>query len=121
MADDLGWGEVTAFPGGSVHGRPATPNLDKLASDGMMFTNAYAGYTVCAPSRTTFFTGVNSMRFKQRGFSGTQLAPGQATTTAELLKSAGYSTGLFGKSAPLTSPLAQGFDEFIGEKKKNEH
>ena len=47
MADDLGWGEPGAFPAGSVHGRIDTPHLDRLAAEGMRFTNAYAGYTVC--------------------------------------------------------------------------
>ena len=53
MADDLGWGEPGAFPSTSPHGRIATPHLDQFASDGVRFTNGYAGYTVCAPSRMT--------------------------------------------------------------------
>jgi hypothetical protein len=50
MADDLGWGEPGPFPAGSAHGRIDTPHLSRLASQGMRFTNAYAGYTVCGES-----------------------------------------------------------------------
>ena len=115
MADDLGWGEPNAYPAGSIHGRIATPNLDILATNGIQFTNAYAGYTVCAPSRTTLFTGRHSGKFEQYNLPGTSLSPGQALTTAEVLKKAGYTTALIGKSAPLTNPLQQGFDHFVGQ------
>ena len=115
MADDLGWGEPGSFPAGSIHGRIDTPNLDNLAAQGMRFTNAYAGYTVCAPSRTTLFTGRHSGKFKQYDLPGTSLSPGTAVTTAEILKKAGYTTALIGKSAPLTQPLQQGFDYFFGQ------
>jgi len=115
MADDLGWGEPSAYPSTSSHGRIATPNLDKLANNGVRFTNAYAGYTVCAPSRTTLFTGRHSGKFKEYNLPGTSLAPSQAVTTAQLLKEAGYATALVGKSAPLTAPLQQGFDYFFGQ------
>ena len=57
MADDLGWGEPSAYPAGSKHGRISTPHLDAFAAGGIRFTDAYAGYTVCAPSRTTLMTG----------------------------------------------------------------
>ena len=57
MADDLGVGELSIDGG-----RLRTPNLDKLAASGMRFTAAYAGYTVCAPSRATLFSGRNSGR-----------------------------------------------------------
>ena len=115
MADDMGWGEPGAYPAGSIHGRIATPNLDNLAASGVKFTNAYAGYTVCAPSRTTLFTGRHSGKFHKYNLPGTSLSPGQALTTAEVLKKAGYATALIGKSAPLTNPLQQGFDHFIGQ------
>ena len=81
MADDLGWGEPGAFPAGSAHGRIDTPHLDRLAAEGMRFTNAYAGYTVCAPSRTTLFTGRHSGKFDAHGLPGTSLAPGQAAVS----------------------------------------
>ena len=60
MADDLGWGELEVFPGGSTHGRIDTPNLNQFAAEGMQFLNAYAGYTVCAPSRTALATSLAS-------------------------------------------------------------
>ena len=55
--DDMGWGEPGLYPSTSQHGRISTPNLDEFGRSGMRFTNAYAGYTVCAPSRTTLMTG----------------------------------------------------------------
>eukprot|EP00913_Durusdinium_trenchii_P033181 g31063.t1 len=64
MADDLGWGEVGLYPAESPHGRIATPNLDQFGREGVRFQQAYAGYTVCAPSRTTFFTGRHSGHFR---------------------------------------------------------
>eukprot|EP00940_MAST-03C_sp_MAST-3C-sp2_P002291 g2291.t1 len=115
MADDLGWGEIETFPAGSAHGRIATPRLAQLAAQGMQFRQAYAGYTVCAPSRTTLFTGRHSGMFPKYNLSGTSLNPGEATTLSEILKRANYTTGLFGKSAPLNDPLSQGFDAFIGQ------
>ena len=60
LADDLGWGEPGAFPSTSPHGRIATPHLNQFASHGVRFTDGYAGYTVCAPSRTTLMTGFHS-------------------------------------------------------------
>merc|ERR1719247_3162146 len=110
MADDLGWGEPGLYPSTSPHGRIATPHLDKFGKEGIQFMQAYAGYTVCAPSRTTFFTGRHSGQFVKHGFSGTELKPSQdAKTTAQVLKDAGYRTGAFGKVAPLVSPTQQGF------------
>lgn len=116
MADDLGYGEVGVYPAGSAHGRLATPNLDRFASSGMRFTDAYAGYTVCAPSRTTLMTGFHSGHFTQQGLSGTAISPdSKLQLLPELLKSAGYATAAIGKIAPLTNPTQQGFDYFIGQ------
>ena len=111
----MGWGEPGSFPSTSAHGKIATPNLDRFAKEGMLFRHAYAGYTVCAPSRTALFTGRHSGQYKKANLSGTSLPPGQAITTSELLHNAGYKTALVGKSAPLTSPIQQGFDYFIGQ------
>eukprot|EP00659_Diplonema_papillatum_P021425 gene21425-32958_t len=115
MADDLGVGEIGPFFGKSPHGAISTPALDAMAAEGMRFTEAYAGYTVCAPSRTAFFTGRHSGNFEKHGLNGTGLAPGQATTTAMILKNAGYTTCASGKIAPLLSPTMQGFDYFLGQ------
>ena len=59
MADDMGWGEVGVFPGEEPR-RIRTPVLDAFAATGLRFEQAYAGYTVCAPSRTSLLTGVCS-------------------------------------------------------------
>lgn len=116
MADDLGWGEVGLYPSSSPHGRIATPNLDRFGTEGIQFTHAYAGYTVCAPSRTTLFTGRHSGQFVKHGYSGQDLSPSQKVTTlANVLQDAGYATGAFGKTAPLDSPQEMGFDDFFGQ------
>ena len=115
MADDMGFGEVGSFPATSAVGRIRTPHLDELADSGLKFSRAYAGYTVCAPSRTTLMTGVHSGHFQARGFSGQNIAPNQAPTVADVLKAAGYATALFGKAAPLSDPLRSGFDAFVGQ------
>ena len=118
MADDLGWGEPGAFPSTSPHGRIATPHLDQFASEGVRFTNAYAGYTVCAPSRTTLMTGFHSGHFPREGLNGEELAPAQSAsllTLPAMLQKAGYMTAAAGKVAPLTAPVEQGFDSFIGQ------
>lgn len=111
MSDDLGWGEVGVYPAGSAHGRIATPNLDKFASLGMKFTNAYAGYTVCAPSRAAFFTGRNSGHFQK----GNLHPSGNWTLLPEILKAKGYNTAVIGKSAPLNLPTTHGFDYYWGQ------
>eukprot|EP01061_Rhynchopus_euleeides_P006541 TRINITY_DN15581_c0_g1_i1.p1 TRINITY_DN15581_c0_g1~~TRINITY_DN15581_c0_g1_i1.p1 ORF type:complete len:506 (+),score=168.16 TRINITY_DN15581_c0_g1_i1:61-1518(+) len=121
MADDLGWGEVGTFPSTSPHGRIATPHLDRMASEGIRFTNAYAGYTVCAPSRTAFFTGRHSGNFAKYNLSGTEIPASQdVLTTAALLQKAGYTTGASGKIAPLLSPTSHGFDRFLGQIDQND-
>lgn len=116
MADDLGYGEVGAYGAHSPHGRIATPSLDEyFAAGGMRFTDAYAGYTVCGPSRTALLTGRHSGNFARYGYDGEHLAAGQAVTLGEVLSGAGYATALFGKSAPLSTPTASGFDAFVGQ------
>jgi len=67
IADDLGYGEVGVFPAGSIHGRILTPNIDKLAKEGLQFTNAYAGEAVCAPSRASLLTGLHTGHTPIRG------------------------------------------------------
>jgi len=70
----IGWGEPGLYPSTSVHGRIATPNLDAFGRSGMVFDQAYAGYTVCAPSRTTLMTGYHSGHFAKYQLLGTSLA-----------------------------------------------
>lgn len=118
MADDMGWGEAGLYPSTPPMGRRriATPNLDKFGASGVIFTHAYAGYTVCAPSRTTMMTGFHSGHFKQNNLPGTSLpVDTRALTTPRMLQNAGYVTAGIGKVAPLDQPTAQGFDYFIGQ------
>ncbi len=118
LADDLGYGDLTSYGQKQI----ATPNLDRLAAEGMRFTQAYAGSTVCAPSRCCLFTGKHTGHAFIRGNMPTAVDLGlraEDVTIAEVLKRAGYRTGLFGKWAlgQIGSPgysLDKGFDESVG-------
>ena len=95
-----------------------TPNLDKLAAEGMRFTSFYAGSTVCAPSRCALMTGLHTGHALIRGNALVALRP-QDLTVAELLKQAGYHTALIGKwglgnENTTGVPQKKGFDEFLG-------
>jgi len=114
LADDLGYGELGCY--GQT--RIKTPNLDQLAADGMRFTSFYAGSTVCAPSRCALMTGLHTGHALIRGNSTIALQP-QDLTVAEVLKQAGYHTGLIGKwglgnENSTGVPQKKGFDEFLG-------
>lgn len=114
LADDLGYGDVGCFGQREIK----TPNLDRLASEGMRFTNAYAGSTVCAPSRCALMTGRHTGHARVRGNALVPLMPDDVTV-AEVLKSAGYATGIFGKwglGEPESTgvPNRQGFDRWFG-------
>lgn len=126
-ADDLGWRDV-GYQGSDFH---ETPNIDRFASEGLVFSHGYAGAGNCAPSRAVLLSGQYSPRHAVYAVQSTDrgpkhlmrlvpvpnrsgLAPSMLTL-AEALRSAGYATGLFGKwhlggpdGAP---PAAQGFDE----------
>lgn len=120
LADDLGWGDL------SCYGRPdyRTPNLDRLASQGVRLTDAYSASAVCTPTRVGFITGRYPARLKiglleplpaNNRLVG--LDPGHPTI-ASLLKTSGYDTSLIGKwhlgFLPEWGPNAHGFDEFFG-------
>jgi arylsulfatase A len=117
LADDLGWSDV------GFNGRKewATPNLDRLASQGTIFKRWYAAGTTCAPSRAALLTGRYGIH---NGVVGNnQDLPSSEVTIAEALKARGYATALFGKwhhGAPRAGmktylhPMDQGFDEFFG-------
>jgi len=115
MADDLGLGDVGCYGQKIIQ----TPNIDRLAREGIRFTEAYAGCTVCAPSRSALMTGLHTGHTPIRSNpGGCPLLPGE-TTVADLLKQAGYRTGLFGKwgLGDIQSegvPWKHGFDEFFG-------
>src|SRR5687768_14108115 len=114
LADDLGYGDVGCYG----QKRIKTPNIDALAREGMRFTSAYAGSTVCAPSRSALMTGQHTGHTRIRGNARLPLLP-EDVTVAEVLKDAGYKTALIGKwglGEPGTTgtPNKQGFDYFFG-------
>lgn len=126
LADDLGWGELGCYGQQKI----PTPNLDRLASQGVRFTQHYSGAPVCAPSRCVLMTGKHLGHAEIRGnmqakvhfpeFSEGQIPLTQdATTVAQWLQRAGYATGAMGKwgLGPVGStgdPNRKGFDLFFG-------
>ncbi|MBN2505377.1 MAG: arylsulfatase [Verrucomicrobia bacterium] len=114
LADDLGYGDLGCYG----QKRIRTPHLDRMAAEGMRFTQAYAGSTVCAPSRSVLMTGQHTGHTRIRGNARHPLLP-EDVTVAEVLKRRGYRTGLIGKwglgEAGTTGiPTRQGFDYFFG-------
>jgi len=134
LADDLGWADLSCY-GSKFH---QTPNLDKLASEGVRFTQAYAACPVCSPTRVAVLTGKYPQRFNLTDWLPgrgdlpdqrlkrpqiRQALPLEAVTLAEVLKPVGYTTGHIGKwhlggngSDPMDQgfgPLGQGFDSNI--------
>ncbi len=120
LADDLGYGDLTCYG----QQRFSTPNIDRLAREGMLFTQHYTGCTVSAPSRSCLMTGLHTGHTPIRGNKemqpeGQWPLPAGSVTVAEMLKTRGYSTGAFGKWGlgfidTEGDPNAQGFDEFAG-------
>ena len=115
LADDLGYGDLSCF------GQPTlkTPNLDRMATEGMRFTQHYAGSTVCAPSRCALLTGLHTGHCRIRGNAMGSILTDADVTIAQLLKKAGYATGCVGKwgvgaPPPLNDPKLRGFDYFYG-------
>lgn len=114
LADDLGYGDLGCFG----QERIQTPRLDQLAREGMRLTSFYSGSTVCAPSRCCLMLGQHTGHTLVRGNAKTNLRP-EDFTMAELFKTQGYRTGLFGKwgighEGSEGVPNRQGFDEFFG-------
>lgn len=120
LADDLGYGDLGSYGQRIIQ----TPSLDRMAAEGIRFTQFYAGATVCAPSRSVLMTGQHTGHTHVRGNAPGPDMTAQSLrdvdlTVAEVFKSAGYSTGLFGKwglgEVGLEGhPLHQGFDVFFG-------
>ncbi len=118
LGDDLGWADLSSY--GAPHIR--TPNLDRLARQGVRFTDAYSGSATCSPTRFSLYTG----RYPGRTPGGlaepianrTQGLDPNHPTLASLLKKAGYATALIGKWhcgwLPDHSPTKSGWDEFFG-------
>jgi arylsulfatase A-like enzyme len=114
LADDLGYGDLGCYGQTEIK----TPNLDKLAAEGIRFTSFYAGSTVCAPSRCALLTGLHTGHALIRGNANVALRP-EDTTVAEVLHEAGYYTALIGKwglgnEHTTGVPQKKGFDEFVG-------
>src|SRR5436305_680413 len=112
LADDLGYGDLGCYGQQKIK----TPHLDRLAKQGLRFTQFYAGSTVCAPSRCALMTGLHTGHGRVRGNALVPLRP-QDTTVATLLRGFGYVTALIGKwglGEPGTTgvPTKQGFDYF---------
>jgi len=122
MADDLGYGELGCYGQKEIR----TPNIDRLAAEGMRFTQCYAGSMVCAPTRCCLMTGKHTGHATVRGNSaraadGSILVPlrEQDVTVAEVLRDAGYATGVTGKwglgeAGTSGIPNRQGFDQWLG-------
>ncbi|MFO7923500.1 MAG: arylsulfatase [Bacteroidales bacterium] len=120
IADDLGYGDLGCYGQEDIK----TPNIDRMAARGMLFTQHYSGSTVCAPSRSVLMTGKHTGHTQVRG--NREIRPeGQfplkegTVTIASLLKEAGYVTGAFGKwglgyPGSDGDPVNQGFDVFFG-------
>jgi len=129
MTDDVGYGDIGSYGGPDIR----TPNLDRMARDGVRFTDFYANAPVCTPTRAGFVTGRYQQRF---GFEAPMNTAREAPdgglvldglgleangrTLPQLLKNSGYTTGLVGKwhlgYEPDESPNAHGFDYFYGFK-----
>jgi len=116
MADDLGFGDLGCYGQDKI----STPNIDELARTGMRFTQAYAGSSVCAPSRCSLMTGKHNgnNRVRDNVPHGVYLQPDDFTV-AELLKQCGYATGGVGKwglgnPGSWGLPYMQGFDYWYG-------
>jgi arylsulfatase A-like enzyme len=115
VADDLGYGDLGCYGQKKI----LTPNLDKMAAEGMRFTSFYAGSTVCSPSRAALMLGLNTGHLNIRGNADDAMLQPNELTIAQALKDVGYHTGLLGKwglsrEGASGSPQTMGFDEFAG-------
>jgi len=115
MADDLGYADLGCYGQKSI----LTPHIDRIAAEGMRFTDAHSGCTVCAPSRNVLMTGLHGGHTTVRSNPGGVPILDSDVTVAQVLKSAGYATGCFGKwglgdiGTPGV-PWKHGFDQFFG-------
>ncbi|MBM3768023.1 MAG: arylsulfatase [Acidobacteria bacterium] len=116
IADDLGYGDRSCYGQAEIQ----TPNLDRMAAEGTRFTQAYAGCTVCAPSRCALMTGLHTGHCRIRGNTrNEELLQAGDFVISEMFKKAGYKTGIFGKwgigglGFP-GYPTKKGWDEWFG-------
>lgn len=120
FADDLGYGDLGCYG----HPTIRTPNLDRMAAEGMRFTQFYVAANICSPSRAALLTGKLPVRMGMTGGSGVFFPnsagglPQTETTIAEMLKQKGYNTACIGKwhlgHLPEFLPTKQGFDYYFG-------
>ena len=120
LADDMGRSDLGIYGQQLIE----TPHLNRLAAGGMKFTNHYSGSTVCAPSRSALMTGLHTGHTAIRGNKeyypeGQHPLPNSSFTLLEMMKEAGYTTGVFGKwglgyVGSEGDPLNQGADYFFG-------
>ena len=120
LADDLGIGDISPYGQKLIE----TPNLDRMAAEGMLFTQCYSGTAVSAPSRASLLTGLHTGHTYIRGNKriepeGQMPMPGDTYTIAKMFRDAGYATSCFGKwglgyPGSESEPLKMGFDEFFG-------
>jgi arylsulfatase B len=115
VVDDLGYADLSFLP--QAPGDVQTPNIDRIASNGTYFSNAYASTPICSPARVGLLTGQYQQRWGNYWYGEGGL-PDSIPTIPELLKSAGYYTVKIGKThlngGPVEHPLDHGFDEFLG-------
>jgi arylsulfatase A-like enzyme len=120
MVDDMGYGDLGCYGSKKIN----TPRIDKMAAEGLRFTDFYSGTSVCAPSRAALMTGFHTGHTAVRGNreikpEGQYPLPDSSYTMAELFRAAGYVTGGFGKwglGSPGSTgdPMRQGFTRFYG-------
>src|SRR5438445_5426517 len=117
LTDDQGYGDLGSYGATDI----ATPNIDRLARDGLRFTSFYVSQPVCTASRASLLTGCYANRVSLTGAlnhtSNVGINP-RETLLSELCKSQGYATAIYGKSHlghhPAFLPTRHGFDEFFG-------
>ncbi len=121
LADDLGYGILNSYGGDTK--RVATPNIDRLATEGAKFTEAYVTCSVCGPSRSGLMTGRYQQRFGIYANCDNQVkgggVPGDQTMMPRYFKDAGYATAMIGKwhlgvQLPGQHPLDKSYDEYFG-------
>ena len=122
LTDDLGYGDLSCYGQTKFQ----TPNIDRLANEGLKFTQHYSGNTVCSPSRSVLMSGMHPGKAYCRGNTIGEVTahlPLKITSLAEVFKNAGYATGAYGKwglgfttSKGAANPINHGFDEFYGWK-----